>query len=107
MRSSLLIALLLAACATNGGSSTGIDSVSCPPDSTLTYANFGAALLSSACLSCHGSRDRPRLGTQALVQAAIPEILDQAVYTDAMPRSGTLTLDQRTQLGEWLACGAP
>lgn len=107
MRSKLFIALALTACTTTGSSSTGIDPVSCPTGSTLTYANFGEALLSSACLTCHTSRERPRLTTQALVQANAPMILDVAVYTDAMPQDGTLTIAQRRQLGEWLACGAP
>ena len=102
----LLLALLLSAC-TAGSSSTGIENVTCPPDSTLTYANFGQALISSSCLSCHTNRQRPKLDTQAGIQANTGSIIELAVYTDAMPQSGDLPLAQRMQLGEWLACGAP
>ena len=45
--------------------------------------------------------------TQAAVKAESSQILDAAVYTDAMPGSGSMTLDERKLLGEWLVCGAP
>jgi hypothetical protein len=101
----LLIAILLSAC-TTGAQSTGIENVTCPTDSTLTYANFGQALIASNCLSCHRS-GRPQLSTQAGIQANTGGIIELTVYTDAMPKSGDLTTAQRMQLGEWLACGAP
>jgi len=106
MPSRLSIALLLAAC-TAGPQSTGIENVMCTTDSTLTYANFGQALIASSCLSCHTNRQRPQLDTQAAVQANTGAIIELAVYTDAMPKNGDLTTGQRMQLGEWLACGAP
>ena len=106
MPSRLLIALLLSAC-TAGSQSTGIENVTCPTDSTLTYANFGQAIIASSCLSCHTNRQRPRLDTQAAIQANTGSLIELAVYTDAMPKDGDLTTAQRMQLGEWLACGAP
>jgi uncharacterized membrane protein len=48
----------------------------------------------------------PRLMTQAEVKAQATSILDAAVYTDAMPAGGSMTLDERKLLGEWLPCGA-
>jgi uncharacterized membrane protein len=99
-------ALLLVGACTSGASSTGISELSCPPDSTLSYANFAQDAISAHCLSCHDNKS-PRLMTQAEVKAQATSILDAAVYTDAMPAGGSMTLDERKLLGEWLACGAP
>jgi hypothetical protein len=101
-------AMLAAAC-TDEGKPTGIEPLECPPEgTTLTYANFGEPLISSNCTArgCHDRRV-PVLTTQDGVQAAADDILDAAVYTDAMPRTGTMTIDDRRLLGEWLVCGAP
>ena len=99
-------ALLFVTACTSGASSTGISELSCPPGSTLNYANFAQDVISTHCLSCHDNRS-PRLMTQAAVKAESSQILDAAVYTDAMPGSGSMTLDERKLLGEWLVCGAP
>src|SRR5689334_1440475 len=99
-------ALLFFAACTSGASSTGISELSCPPDSTLTYANFAQDVVSTRCSSCHDN-ESPRLLTQAQIKAQAPQILNAAVYTDAMPASGGMTLDERRLLGEWLVCGAP
>ena len=103
----LLCSALLAAC--TSATSTGITSsnLSCPSDSTLTYANFGSDFMSTNCLSCHATRDSPHLTTQATIQANASRILDQAVYSTAMPQGGDLSTEERQMLGEWLACGAP
>ena len=103
---SSLVFSLVAACTSGGGTSTGIQDISCPPDSTLTYANFGQDLIQSECMSCHSSKS-PRLATQAQIQARAADILGAAVYTDAMPEGNAISLEQRQLLGEWLACGAP
>ena len=101
---SLLLTVTLAAC--TGASSTGIAEMSCPTDSTLTYASFGDAFIRDNCLSCH-SHEKPRLSTQAQVQTNASAILEAAVYTDAMPEKASLSLAERERLGEWLSCGAP
>jgi len=101
-----LLCSLLLGCGTSA-SSTGIASVTCPTDSTLTYANFGSAFMTQNCLSCHASQQSPKLSTQALIQANSARILDAAVYTDAMPQNADLAVSERQLLGEWLACGAP
>jgi uncharacterized membrane protein len=100
----LLVAL--AAC-TGGASSTGIAQVSCPTDSTLSYANFGQDFMATNCLSCHATKERPFLSTQAEVKANASKILQEAVYTDAMPQDSNMDNAEREMLGEWLACGAP
>jgi len=99
-------ALLLVAACTSGASSTGISQLSCPPDSTLNYANFAQDAISTHCSSCHDNKS-PRLMTQGEIKAQASQILDAAVYTDAMPAGGSMTLDERKLLGEWLVCGAP
>lgn len=101
-----LFALASVTACTSGGQSTGIEPLSCPTDSTLTYASYGQAVIEAKCMSCHDT-EGPILGTQAQVQAHASQILDAAVYTDAMPEDGTMTIEERRQLGEWLACGAP
>lgn len=102
----LLCCLLLTAC-TSAAESTGISEVSCPTDSTLTYDNFGSAFFTDNCLSCHASRERPTLSTQAQILANKSSILQEAVYTTAMPEDASMDLSERELLGEWLACGAP
>jgi hypothetical protein len=101
------LAVLLSAC--TGASSTGIEPVSCPPSgTTLTYANYGQSFFASSCAKsgCHDHKS-PVLTTQSTIQQHASQILDEAVYTDAMPESASMTIAEREQLGEWLACGAP
>ncbi len=95
----------------------------CPPASTLTYASFGQSFMTRYCTRCHSSSltGPARMGatrdhdfdTQFGVQA-VAEHIDQAAgagpaaTNDQMPPNGALpTLDERRQLAEWLACGAP
>ena len=83
------------------------DAATACADSTLTYANFGEALISTSCLSCHAGKERPTLATQAQVQANRVKIIAEAVTTTRMPERATLSLTDRQKLGEWLRCGAP
>ncbi|NVB83862.1 MAG: hypothetical protein HOV81_36140 [Kofleriaceae bacterium] len=101
---SVLVAFALAGC--TGASSTGITEKPCPTDSTLTYASFGQSFIQDNCLECH-AHERPILSTQAQVKANASSILEEAVYTDAMPEKGSMSLAEREMLGEWLSCGAP
>jgi uncharacterized membrane protein len=101
-----ILSLALVACS-SGAQSTGIATVSCPTDSTLTYANFGSAFMTSNCLSCHTSKDSPTLTSQSQIKVNASRILDAAVYTTAMPQDNGMAVAEREMLGEWLACGAP
>lgn len=101
----IIPAVVLAGCSSSG-SPTGIEPMECPPTSTLTYENFGAAVMETHCLSCHDTK-APRLLTVEHVRLHADAILEEAVYTDSMPRDATMPLDMRAQLGEWLSCGAP
>jgi uncharacterized membrane protein len=105
MKRITLLFALAAACTTSN--STGIQNVSCPPDSTLTYANFGAEFIGDHCLECHEEDERPLLSTQSQIQANTHDILEQAVYTTEMPEDHGLSIADRQKLGDWIACGAP
>ena len=105
MKQPTLLFLALTACTT--AQSTGISAVSCPPDNTLTYASFGQTFVQDNCLSCHKTRDRPILATQADIQLNANRILENAVYTTAMPQDADMAIADRQTLGQWIACGAP
>lgn len=100
-----LVALSAAACTDNSTGITEAD-IACPQGSTATYANYGAAAMTTWCTSCHNTR-RPLLTTQAQVQAARNQIIEEAVFSSAMPEGRSMSNDERKQLGQWLSCGAP
>jgi len=102
----LLFAAALASACTSA-SSTGITSSDITCDQSLSYASFGSDFIATNCLSCHASKENPRLSTQSEVKANISKILDQAVYTDAMPQDSSMANADRIKLGQWLSCGAP
>ena len=96
---------LLSAC--TGANSTGIEPIECPPEGTpLTYENFGDEVIANHCISCH-DREGPTLLDQRSIQRHASAILDEAVYTDAMPKDANMPLAEREKLGQWLSCGAP
>lgn len=110
-----LLALVMAgACGGDDaeGKATG---ATCPSDSTLSYDNFGKSFFAANCLACHNAQqagDGYDFSTLANIQGAATDIDHVAAAgPDAtnteMPEGGSLSLEQRTQLGEWLACGAP
>lgn len=95
----------------------------CPSSSTLTYANFGKAFMTSYCTRCHDSNlaGDARMGAPAYhdfdTQIGVQQVADHvdqaagagpAATNDQMPPDGdTPTLEERQQLAEWIACGAP
>ena len=98
----------LSAC-TSGSSPSGItqQSLTCPPDSTLTYDNFGESFIADNCLSCHTKNDQPHLTSVDAVRSHAAKIISAAVTSTSMPRGSNMTDDERSMLGEWLTCGAP
>lgn len=91
------------------GKSTGS---TCPTGSALTYDNFGKAFFDANCLSCHTSREKPTLTSVAAIRANASAIDREAAAgpngtNTAMPESGSVSVEDRKKLGEWLACGAP
>jgi len=102
-----VLAILVAACATNPPNAPPTSDVTCPPGSTLTYDNFGKVLIGDNCLECHAGKDNPRLDSQEAVAKNAQAIISVAVTTTKMPKNGDMVTDERQMLGDWLACGAP
>jgi len=95
----------------------------CPQNSTLTYDTFGRGFMESYCTRCHSSaltgaarKGAPsfhdfdtRFGIEAVsdhideTTAAGPAAVNQGMP----PRGPRPSLDERRQLGEWIACGLP
>ncbi|MBL9043676.1 MAG: c-type cytochrome [Myxococcales bacterium] len=97
---------------------TEIDSYPCPPaGTTLRYGNFGATFMDSHCQSCHGSQSIDRQGapgefifdTVEQIQRHRARIfVRSAADNNSMPPGpDDPTAEERRQLAEWLACGAP
>lgn len=93
----------------------------CPDGNILTYENFGSGFLSTWCTSCHSSdlaegerADAPvgvdfntydkmrEWGIRIYYRAA-----DEQTEPTWMPPAGGPTVDERYDLGDWLACNAP
>lgn len=130
LRSSFLLVFAALASACSPGYPPRVDAEAlgptgsiCPPGSTLTYDSFGRAFFDEYCQSCHASsvRGSARQGAPAshafddvsMIRAQSDEIDVRAaagpdrVNTD-MPRAYPVPTDEeRRELGEWLACGAP
>src|SRR5690606_25135617 len=92
----------------------------CPPNSELTYENFGRDFFASYCLVCHTAFSETIQPPNGRTFDTIEEIRNWPNRIDQVAAAGTartntamppvdlgVTLEQRTQLGEWLACGAP
>ena len=108
LRCCLLFGIILSAC-TSGSSPSGItaESLTCPPDSTLTYDNFGATFMADNCLSCHTTKEQPHLTSVAAIRSHTKKIISEAVTSTSMPQDASMSDDERALLGEWLTCGAP
>ncbi len=120
----LVAAMLAAACSGPGTSTTGGSSGAvCPDGSPLTYDTFGRGFMDAYCTRCHASalplvsRNGAPVGldfdTLAEIQANADRIDRQAArgplgLNNVMPPGAPLPSSaERTDLGLWLACGAP
>jgi uncharacterized membrane protein len=101
----------------------------CPQSSTLTYANFGQGFFSTFCLRCHSvnvTGDARNGATIGVNFDTIDGIRTNRCRIDDFAGNGPSqnrrimpfdipltpplvfpTDDQRSQLSQWLACGAP
>ncbi len=116
LRSALSVALFgLSSC---GLFYTEIDSYPCPPQGTpLRYQSFGMTFMNTYCQSCHGSQSSDRKGapgefifdTLEQIQRHKARIfVRSAADNNSMPPGpDDPSLDERKQLADWLACGAP
>lgn len=112
--------LALAACHHDHDHAESPTGATCPPDSTLGYENFGAPFMEAYCVRCHSAAlvGEARNGAPLYHDFdTLLGILQVANHVDAyaaagpdavntqMPPSGAKpTVDERYQLGEWLAC---
>jgi uncharacterized membrane protein len=116
-RAALLLVLpllLVAACKPE----TSIADYPCPKEGTkLTYANFGESYLAQNCQVCHGQASDARKGAPSGFDfGTIEQVRDHKDRIFARAAADNVTMppgpddppaDQRYQLAEWLACGAP
>jgi hypothetical protein len=90
----------------------------CPVGSTLTYETFGRDFFQHYCLHCHSAQVGPdRTGapegvnfdTQDEIVSRKETIWGVAADENSlMPAAGAApSMDERHELGDWLACGAP
>jgi len=95
----------------------------CPQGSTLTYDNFGKPFMDNYCTRCHASdlRGEDRHGAPSFhdfdTLFGIKVVSDHVDETTAAGPAATNsgmppdkpypTLEERKQLGEWIACGMP
>lgn len=95
----------------------------CPPDSTLTYVNFGQPFMTNYCIQCHSSKlmGPDRMGAPLLhdfdtlygIQPFVSHIDETtasgpAATNTSMPMAPPAPSQaEREMLGEWLACGIP
>ncbi|MBC8071808.1 MAG: hypothetical protein IAG13_26010 [Deltaproteobacteria bacterium] len=97
---------------------TSLDERPCPPDSWLTWESFGGPFVLDYCTSCHGSGLPDGMRQMAPVGLDFDDVEDvrahagriwarAADHNMTMPPAGAAPQDERTWLGEWLACGAP
>ncbi len=114
--------LALAGCGPDSVFGPPTESV-CPTDSTLTYENFGKGFMTQYCTRCHSSElmGADRQGAPSFHDfdtlygiRAVSDHIDEttasgpaATNTGMPPDNPAPTLDERKQLGEWIACGMP
>ena len=95
----------------------------CPTTPTVTYANFGRALMQKYCLTCHSEKLGETMRRAAPLNVnfdTVDMVRHHTVLIDKTtafgPRSMNKSMppappdptdDERRKLGEWLACGAP
>ncbi len=71
---------------------------------TKTYANFGQAFFGTNCNGCH-TLGLPRLTTQSAIKVNLASIKSD-ISSGRMPKGLPLTAQQKTDVQEWLNCGA-
>jgi hypothetical protein len=84
----------------------------CPPDNTLTYANFGQEFFAAYCVRCHGGPNgysSRAFTTVESIRASRDRIFVNAADDNVTmpPGPDDPSESDRRKLGDWLACGAP
>lgn len=106
---------------TTGGEAeqwNSLDERPCPDDSFLTYENFGGPFMLSYCTTCHATRLPADMRQGSPIEVNFDDVEDVRAWADriwiraadqnfSMPPVGPPSDEDRANLGEWLACGAP
>ena len=89
----------------------------CPPDSELTYGNFGGAFVDANCQRCHASASEDRNGApSSFTLDTADDVRDHRERIFARAAGSNTSMppgpddpsdEEREMLAEWLACGAP
>lgn len=94
----------------------------CPPESVLTWNNFGEPFLLTWCTPCHSShlsadgdpnqrQDAPigsNFDTYSKYMDWDAEVWSRAATdNESMPPAGGPSPEDRAMLAEWIACGSP
>src|SRR5258706_12785444 len=95
-----LSCLVVTACATNAPSGIAASDVRSPPDSTLTYVNFGEIFIADNCLSCHPSKARPDLSQLSVIQNNPQSLVRVAVTGTSMPKGSNMAIEDGQLLGD-------
>jgi hypothetical protein len=118
----LALGLALAGCDTDSVFGPPTESV-CPDNSTLTWDTFGQNFMVRYCTRCHSSELKgaarhgapsfhdfdTRFGVKGVANHVDETTASGPAATNkGMPPDGAIpTLEERQQLGEWLACDVP
>ena len=105
---------LLAGC----GPAEHFDDAVCPPEGTeLTYENFGKHFMGAHCQSCHASAAEDRKGAPSGYEFDTYEDVvrhKERIYERAAGDNTSMPtgpddppVEERDDLAEWIACGAP
>ena len=115
MRASVLLLFLGAACIDSGADR--IEDLEGPPESDLTYENFGGPYLGAYCQRCHASDSDDRNGAPGTFTFdTVDQVRRRAERIFARAAASNTTMppgpddppeEERMLLAEWLACGAP
>jgi hypothetical protein len=105
-----MVLCVLVACGPDSVFGPPTESV-CPPSSTLTYTNFGQPFMVQYCTRCHSSE---LITPEERMILPVADHIDEttaagpAATNKGMPPDKPFpTLEERKQLGEWIACGMP
>lgn len=121
-----MVTLLLGACDPDAdgdgldldGPWASLDERPCPPDSIVSFENFGAPFMLDHCKGCHSGAlpaDMRQKAPTAIDFDDLQDIRDHADriwlraadQNETMPPVGGPGSQERRLLGEWLACGVP
>ncbi len=119
-----VLTLVLSSCGGGDDEEGGPSGATCPESSALTYESFGRGFMAAYCTRCHSaslsSSDRNGAPSdhnfdtlEGILDTPAEHLDEQAASGPAhtntsMPPDGPApSLEQRSKLGEWLACGTP